>query len=74
MQGLHLAVVPQLGIQLQQLLLQRIPLALDNFQRLRRRQLLLQLHLLLLQIPQQLAQLGQAALLVLLRQGGDAQL
>ena len=74
LQGLHLAVVPQFGVQLHQLLFQSITFALDEFQRLCRRQLLLQLHLLLLQIPQQLAQLGQAALLVLLRQGGDAQL
>ena len=72
--GLHLAVVPQFGVQLHQLLFQCITFALDEFQRLCRRQLFLQLHLLLLQIPQQLAQLGQAALLVLLRQGGDAQL
>jgi hypothetical protein len=74
LQGLHLAVVTQLGIQLHQLLFQRIPFTLDAFQRLRRRQLLLQLCLLLLQVPLQLAQLRQAALLVLLGQVGDAQL
>lgn len=51
LQGLHLGVVTQLGIQLHQLLFQRIPLTLDAFQRLRRRQLLLQLCLLLLQVP-----------------------
>lgn len=74
LQGLHVRVVTQLIIQLRQLLLQRLALLFDLFQRQSSAQLLLELSLLLLQLLLQFAQLRQGSLLMLQRQGFQPQL